>query len=122
MCSGIVNLPPRSPLGKPGKHAPCRKGLEVLLVLPLYETEKMKRRKELSLNIRTDFSPMYSGFCACNSFEHAVYVPKHEGLKEPEMLLSRIEKVHGKEKIFKEDLMGEIFRKHRNIYPRPKST
>lgn len=28
---------------------------------------------------------MYSGFCAYNSSEHAVYLPKHEGLKEPEM-------------------------------------
>lgn len=42
---------------KSGKHAPCRKGLEILLVLPLYEAEMIKKRKKLSLNVCTDFSP-----------------------------------------------------------------
>lgn len=42
-------------------------------------------------NIYTRFNPTYDGFSDYSSFEHAIYLPKHEGPKEPEMPSSRTE-------------------------------
>lgn len=90
--------------------------MEVLLVLPLYQTEKMRKKKGTVIKLRAgeiyiQALTQYAMASQPTTTLNMLFIPMHERLKETEMLLSRVENSWGAENShLKKELIGETFR------------